>query len=241
MTKSRILALVLCVALVLGCASALAENATDENICTYTVYNVTGEKVVELYLIDNASGEKGENYAGEEGLAVEAFVEIKGENYEGYEKTLAFKTESGYEASFPTLHFETVPISLLPEGDGVDTVTGATKINFFVPIYTAHYNLVNKTGETVTRVFFTNNITGDVIEAWDEADGITELADGESFTSIINCEADKTGKEFFELTLTFVTAGGYEASFPTLHFENVTIELLAQDALTGPTVIKFQH
>ncbi len=50
-------------------------------------------------------------------------------------KTLAFKTESGYEAAFATLHFENVPISLLPapvveDGEAADAMTGATQIAF---------------------------------------------------------------------------------------------------------------
>ena len=88
--------------------------------------NTTGEKVVELYLTDNASGEKSENYAGKDGLKDKDKVEIKGENYEGYEKTLSFKTESGYEGEFKTLHFENVEIDLLV----VDATSGATTIKF---------------------------------------------------------------------------------------------------------------
>ena len=91
--------------------------------------NKTGEKVVELYLIDNATEEKSENYAGEEGLAVDGTVEIKGKNAEGYEKTLYFKTESGTEGTFKTLHFETVQIDLIV----VDAESGATPIQFSMP------------------------------------------------------------------------------------------------------------
>ena len=237
------LALLLAAMLVFSCAAGLAETAAaDENICTYVVWNETGELVTELYLIDNASSEKGENLAGEEGLAIEASVEIKGENYDGYVKTLAFKTESGYEAAFATLHFENVPISLLPApaegGEEADAVTGATPINFFVPVHTAFYNLVNMTGEKVVEITYTDNATGEVIaKGWEETDGIEALAADESLLTVVNCNADAT-KEL-EMTLKFVTESGYTGEFKTLHFENVTINLLSADAMTGATQIQF--
>ena len=43
--------------------------------------------------------------------------------------TLTFKTESGYEGSFPTLHIEMTPIYLL----SADGKTGATQISFRAP------------------------------------------------------------------------------------------------------------
>ena len=121
----KILALLLAAALLLACPAVLA----GEETCVYTGYTVTGEKVTELYVTDNATGEKSVNYAGEEGLADGASVEISGVNKEGYELTLSFKTEGGYEGSFPTLHFETVPISLIK----VDAASGATTIQFAAP------------------------------------------------------------------------------------------------------------
>ena len=242
--RKIVLALLMAAMLVFSCVAGLAEEAADENICTYVVWNETGELVTELYLIDNASGEKGENYAGEEGLASQASVEIKGENYDGYVKTLAFKTESGYEAAFATLHFENVPISLLRnpvvvEGDEeADAVTSATPINFFVPVHTAFYNLVNLTGEKVVEITCTDNATGEVIaKGWEEADGIEALAADESLLVCVDCNADVT--KDLEMTLKFVTESGYTGEFKTLHFENVTINLLSADAMTGVTQIAF--
>ena len=101
-------------------------------VCTYTVYNTTGEKVTGLYVTDNLTGEKSENLAGE-GLEDGASVEISGTNKPGYVITLSFTTESGYEAAFETLHFETVPISLLPAKTDTDATTGATPISFSAP------------------------------------------------------------------------------------------------------------
>ena len=242
--RKIILALLLAALLVFSCAAGVAEAAAaDDTICTYVIWNETGETVTELYLIDNATGEKSDNYAGEEGLAYQASVEIQGENYDGYGKTLAFRTESGYEAAFATLHFENVPISLLPvpvEGgeEEVDAVTSPTPINFFLPVHTAYYKLVNLTGEKVVEVTYTDNATGEVIATgWTETDRIDGIAAGESLLTWVNCNADVT--KDLEMTLKFVTEGGYAGEFATLHFENVTINLLSADAMTGATQIAF--
>lgn len=120
----RLLSLILAVALLLCGVAALAE---EPEICTYTVFNTTGELITELTVTDNQTGEQSENYAGEEGLKPNAYVEINGADKEGYEVTLSFKTESGFEGVFKTLHFETVTINLLIP---VDATSGATPISF---------------------------------------------------------------------------------------------------------------
>ena len=100
---------------------------------TYTFYNKTGETVTELYLIDNLTGEKGVNYAAN-GFAADACWVITRtitaeEKEAGYSMTVFFKTESGYEGHFDTLHIEVAPITLL----AADAMTGATMISFFAP------------------------------------------------------------------------------------------------------------
>ena len=100
---------------------------------TYTIYNTTGETVTELYLIDNLTGEKGVNYAVN-GFAADACWTITRtitaeEKEAGYSMTLYFKTESGYEGQFATLHIEVAPIYLL----SADAMTGATQISFKAP------------------------------------------------------------------------------------------------------------
>lgn len=234
----KLFAILLSLALLVSCAAALAEEeaAVDENVCVYTIYNVTGETVTELYLTDNATGEKSENFAGEEGLKDRDIIEIAGENHDGYEVTLSFKTESGYEASFGTLHFETVPISLL-SGPSEDVITGPTPINFFVPTYTAYYYLVNQTGEKITSVKYIINETGEECEWLDEYGNPETIEADAALDTWMNCDADKTGA--FELTLRFETESGYVGEFPTLHFENVTINLLKVDATSGATSISF--
>ena len=223
----KAVSLLLALSLVLVCAFALAE---ENETCTYTVFNETGEKITELYVTDNLTGEKSENYAGEEGLKNGGIVEISGTNKEGYVITLSFKTESGYEAAFGTLHFETVPISLLPApAENTDATTGATPISFFAP--TCTYTVYNTTGEKVTGLYVTDNLTGEKSE---------NLA-GEGLEDGATVEINGTNKPGYVITLSFTTESGYEAAFETLHFETVPISLLPAptDATTGATPISF--
>ena len=227
----KILALILAT-IMLCCVFAFAEEET----CTYTIFNETGEKITELYVTDNATGEKSENYAGEEGLAKGAIVEINGTNKEGYVITLSFKTESGYEAAFETLHFETVPIQLFSQqkvadniaAAGPDATSGATPISFFAPVCT--YTVYNTTGEKITELYVTDNATGEKSDNY-AGEG---LADGESV------EIKGTKKADYVITLSFKTESGYEGTFATLHFETVPISLMIVDAASGATTIAFK-
>ena len=110
-----------------------AAKAAKAQTGTYTFYNKTGETVTELYLIDNLTGDKGVNYAVN-GFAADAKWVITRtvsaeEKDAGYSMTVYFKTESGYEGTFATLHIEVAPITLL----SADALTGATQISFFAP------------------------------------------------------------------------------------------------------------
>ena len=226
-------ALILAFSLMLSCACAFAEGSET---CTYTIFNETGEKVVGLYVTDNSTGEKSENYVGEDGLAKGGIIEINGTNKEGYEITLSFVTESGYEAAFESLHFETVPLTLFSQqkvadniaAAGPDAKSGATPLSFFAPVCT--YTVHNVTGETVTELYVTDNATGEKSENY-AGEG---LADGASVA------INGTNKPGYAVTLSFKTESGYEAAFTTLHFENVPISLLSADALTGSTPISFK-
>ena len=110
-----------------------AAKAAQRVTGTYTFYNKTGETVTELYLVDNETGEKGPNYAVN-GFAADAKYVVTRtftpeQKEAGYSMTVSFKTESGYEATFPTLHIEEAPVTLL----AADAMTGATPISFFAP------------------------------------------------------------------------------------------------------------
>ena len=93
-------------------ASSEAEAVSAE----YTVYNTTGSTVTELYLYDAGSEEKGDNLAGENGLADgESVVITRDEDADKQSDVnyvLEFTTEDGETQSFETLHYETTPISL---------------------------------------------------------------------------------------------------------------------------------
>ena len=99
----------------------------------YTVYNTTGSTVTELYLYDAGSEEKGDNLAGENGLADgESVVITRDEDADKQSDVnyvLEFTTEDGETQSFETLHYEVAPISLL----SVDAAAGATPIAFTAP------------------------------------------------------------------------------------------------------------
>lgn len=110
-------------------ASSEAETATAE----YTVYNTTGENVTELYLYEAGSEDKGDNLAGENGLADGENVVITrdedADKQADMTYVLEFTTEDGQTQSFETLHYETTPISL----KSVDAAAGATPIAFEAP------------------------------------------------------------------------------------------------------------
>ena len=110
-------------------ASSEAEAASAE----YTVYNTTGSTVTELYLYDAGSDEKGDNLAGENGLAdgenIVITRDVEADKQSDVTYILEFTTEDGQTQSFETLHYEVAPISLL----SVDAAAGATPIAFTAP------------------------------------------------------------------------------------------------------------
>ena len=110
-------------------ASSEAEAVSAE----YTVYNTTGSTVTELYLYDAGSDEKGDNLAGENGLAdgenIVITRDVEADKQSDVTYILEFTTEDGQTQSFETLHYEVAPISLL----SVDAAAGATPIAFAAP------------------------------------------------------------------------------------------------------------
>ena len=101
-------------------SEAAASESAEPTTAEYTVYNTTGSTVTELYLYDAGSDEKGDNLAGENGLA---------DKQSDVTYILEFTTEDGQTQSFETLHYEVAPISLL----SVDAAAGATPIAFTAP------------------------------------------------------------------------------------------------------------
>ena len=97
------------------------------------MYNTTGSTVTELYLYDAGSDEKGDNLAGENGLAdgenIVITRDVEADKQSDVTYILEFTTEDGQTQSFETLHYETTPISL----KSVDAAAGATPIAFEAP------------------------------------------------------------------------------------------------------------
>ncbi len=230
----KLISVILALALLLGCAAAIADEAAEDQVGVYTVYNVTGETVTEITITDNVTGEKSENLAGE-GLAPDASAELTwtlpaGED--GHHRlTLAFKTESGYEGSFATLSIEVAPISLL----SADAMTGATMISFKVPQQTGTYTIYNTTGEKVTGLMLIDNVTGENSGNLLGEEGLEADA-----WIVITKSIPVTEDGHHRLTLAFSTESGYQGGFPTLSIEVAPISLLSADAMTGATQIAFK-
>ena len=114
-------------------ASSEAASSEAAESAEYTVYNTTGSTVSELYLYEAGSEDKGENLAGEAGLAdgenVVITRDVEADKQGDMTYVLEFTTEDGSTQSFETLHYETTPISL----KSVDAAAGATPIAFDAP------------------------------------------------------------------------------------------------------------
>ena len=235
----KLVSLLLALSLLVVAAAAFAENAENAENQTgvYTVYNETGEKVTELYISDNVSGDKTENLAVDEendGLAAGEIIVLEysipaGEDG-NHRLTLSFKTEGGYEAAFQTLSIEEAPVTLL----AADAMTGATPIAFAAAQQTGTYTVYNKTGEKVTELYIFLTGAEDKGENLAGEEGLAADASAELTKSI-----DKILDGSHALTLSFKTEGGYEAAFTTLSIEEAPITLLAADAMTGATPISF--
>ena len=156
-------------------------------------------------------------------------------NYNAIEAYVAGKTIAELEAA--TAEAEAAAF--------VDTVSGATladSLGYVKAVITAAkaasdqvgtYVIYNKTGETVTSLTLTDNVTGKVSAnlagAGMAADAVMTI------TSSIPGTEDAHGR----LTLTFVTESGYTGTFATLSIEVAPITHLAPDAMTGATAISF--
>ena len=114
-------------------ASSEAASSEAAESAEYTVYNTTGSTVSELYLYEAGSEDKGENLAGEAGLAdgenVVITRDVEADKQADVVYVLEFTTEDGNTQSFDTLHYEVAPISL----KSVDAAAGATAIAFEAP------------------------------------------------------------------------------------------------------------
>lgn len=205
--------------------TAANENAPAGELATgvYTVYNVTGEKVTELFLYENGTA-KGENLAAG-GMRVNTQKVLTFKASPAAVLTLEFTTESGTTAKFETLHIEEAPIAML----AVDSVSGATPISFSVPQDTGRYTFVNSTGAVVTELY--------VYPAGQDDKG--ENLAGSGMAPDASFEFTYEGAVDTTLVVEFTTETEAAKTFETLHIETATIRLLSVDGMTGATPISF--
>ncbi len=103
------------------------------------------------------------------------------------------------------------------------------------PVQKGIYTIENCTGETVTAISITDNVTGNVLAVnYPEGKGL-ENGDATQMTFTIPEGEDGNHR----LTLKFVTASGYEGTFGTLSIEEAIVNLLAADTAAGATPISF--
>ena len=114
-------------------SEAASSEAAEPTTAEYTVYNTTGSKVTDLYLYEVGAEDKGDNLAGENGLAdgenIVITRDVEADKQADVTYVLEFTTEDGQTQAFETLHYETTPISL----KSVDAAAGATPIAFAAP------------------------------------------------------------------------------------------------------------
>ncbi len=94
---------------------------------------------------------------------------------------------------------------------------------------TGVYTIRNTTGELVSELY--------VYETGAEEKG--ENLAGEGLNDTEKVEVTYEGTTDTVLTLEFTTESGFQGTFETLYIEEVNINLLAADAMTGATPIQF--
>lgn len=233
----KILAILTAVLMLASC-TALAEAVESVEMQTgkYVIYNNTGENVVMISITDNndpnntVKTEYTDEFTDEYFDTFEFSVPASEDG--SHRLTLEFETKSGYKGVFKTLSIEEACITLLAQ----DAMTGATPIAFSAMPQIGIYYVVNKTGEDIAKVTMSTNATKEP-ESIDFDFEKGEYPDGEAVEFSYTIEADENPEH--ALTFAFETVSGYKAEFKTLSIEEVSITLLAKDAMTGATPIAF--
>ncbi len=233
----KILSLILAAALLLGCAAFAEEEYAEVQTGYYIFENNTGEKIMSVTITDNKNPENWFKASRENGfdpgetIAMGFSIPAEDKDTE-HRLSVTFVTESGYEATQPTLSIENVIIGL-NKVEEADAVSGATPFIFTAMQQTGMYTIINRTGEVVTEVKLVDNVTGDSVSCCPEGG----LQDGASIGLGYSVPMDDDPKG--RLTLIFTTASGQTWDFTTLAIEEAPIYLLAEDARTGATPITF--
>ncbi|MDD6804791.1 MAG: cytochrome C [Clostridiales bacterium] len=102
---------------------------------------------------------------------------------------------------------------------------------------------VDTTDEVTVGVYTIHNTTGELVsELYVYETGAEEKGEnlaGEGLNDTEKVEATYEGTTDTVLTLEFTTESGFQGTFETLYIEEVNINLLAADAMTGATPIQF--
>ena len=103
--------------------------------------------------------------------------------------------------------------------------------------------VVDTTDEVTTGVYTIHNTTGELVsELYVYETGAEEKGEnlaGEGLNDTEKVEATYEGTTDTVLTLEFTTESGFQGTFENLYIEEVNINLLAADAMTGATPIQF--
>ena len=103
--------------------------------------------------------------------------------------------------------------------------------------------VVNTTDEVTAGLYTIHNTTGELVsELYVYETGAEEKGEnlaGEGLNDTEKVEATYEGTTDTVLTLEFTTESGFQGTFETLYIEEVNINLLAADAMTGATPIQF--
>lgn len=103
--------------------------------------------------------------------------------------------------------------------------------------------VVDTTDEVTVGVYTIRNTTGELVsELYVYETGAEEKGEnlaGEGLNDTEKVEATYEGTTDTVLTLEFTTESGFHGTFETLYIEEVNINLLAADAMTGATPIQF--
>ena len=103
--------------------------------------------------------------------------------------------------------------------------------------------VVDTTDEVTAGVYTIHNTTGEMVsELYVYETGAEEKGEnlaGEGLNDTEKVEATYEGTTDTVLTLEFTTESGFQGTFETLYIEEVNINLLAADAMTGATPIQF--
>ena len=103
--------------------------------------------------------------------------------------------------------------------------------------------VVDTTDEVTAGLYTIHNTTGELVsELYVYETGAEEKGEnlaGEGLNDTEKIEATYEGTTDTVLTLEFTTESGFQGTFETLYIEEVNINLLAADAMTGATPIQF--